>query len=310
MTEPADHLCAIGNRPHPAEAGHLCNNHYGKLADTIRDIVIETEQLSAVPSMAITNSRGGTLASHRAPARLDVLTLTDRRRNAAGLGDWDHTRYDDTPEVLDTLGSWARVVREERGLTMWPTTPVRVRALTAPYIGPFCLRCDHPTCDRMTFFLDVEIPTTVTTESSLLTKHLAWIAEQAWVDEAYDELRKLLSTLKRVNGDPDDKPIGRCYLPQHDGTCNGPIWLDTIQAIAHCGHCGEYWTGTQLAHLNWEMEMARRPHIDGQPMRTVAELAQTHSTTQLAMRRRLNRNGAQSHDGYYDPRLADEKVSA
>lgn len=273
MTDPADHLCAIGNRPHPAEAGHLCNNHYGKLADTIRDIVLETEQLSAVPSMAITNSRGGSLASHRAPARLDVLTLTDRRRNAAGLGDWDHTRYDDTPEVLDTLGSWARVVREERGLMS----------------------------DGAAY---------VTTEAALLTKHLSWIAEQPWVDEAYDELRKLLTTLKRVNGDPDDKPIGRCYLPQHDGTCNGPIWLDTIQAVAHCGHCGEHWTGTQLAHLNWEMEMARRPHVDGQPMRTVAELAQTHSTTQLAMRRRLNRNGACSVDGYYDPRLADEKVSA
>lgn len=275
LTEPEQHLCVIGNKPHPAEVGNLCRGHYGRLSDTIRDIETQTLELSAVPSMAVVSGRGGSLASHRSPARIDVLTLTDRRRNAAGLGaDWDHTRYDDTPEVLDTLGSWARMVREERGFTM----------------------TGHAT---------------VVSESETLTRNLDWLAEQQWVDEMFDDLRKLLTILKRVNGDPDDKPAGRCYLPQADGVCGGAIWIDSVAAHAACGRCGETWDGRQIANLNWEMERAKRPTAsDGTVMETLDELARKHNCDRATMRRRLNRNGARSLAGYFDPAAAVEKVSA
>jgi len=266
LTEPEQHLCVIGNKPHPAEVGNLCRGHYGRLSDTIRDIETQTLELSAVPSMAVVSGRGGSLASHRSPARIDVLTLTDRRRNAAGLGaDWDHTRYDDTPEVLDTLGSWARMVREERGFT-------------------------------------TDGHATVVSESETLTRNLEWLAEQQWVDEMYDDLRKLLTVLKRVNGDPDDKPAGRCYLPQADGVCGGAIWIDSVAAHAACGRCGQTWDGRQIAHLNIALDEAKRPRdANGVPMRTARELAADRNERVTAIRRRLHRAKVKPIDGQWYP---------
>jgi hypothetical protein len=94
------------------ERGYTCQPCLDRLAQHLHDVQAEAEMLSAVPSMAQpTGSRGGTLASHRSPARLDVLALTDPRTRP----DWDDT----TLSVLGVLGGWARVVREERALT-WP----------------------------------------------------------------------------------------------------------------------------------------------------------------------------------------------
>ena len=269
LTEPEQHLCVIGNKPHPAEVGNLCRGHYGRLSDTIRDIETQTLELSAVPSMAVVSGRGGSLASHRSPARIDVLTLTDRRRNAAGLGaDWDHTRYDDTPEVLDTLGSWARMAREERGFTM----------------------TGHAT---------------VVSESETLTRNLEWLAEQHWVDEMYDDLRKLLTVLKRVNGDPDDKPAGRCYLPQADGVCGGAIWIDSVAAHAACGRCGQTWDGRQITHLYEQLMLDRIPvTADGRRMVTPTELAKQHGVPVATIRVWAHRAGMTSTLGYYPPDLA------
>jgi hypothetical protein len=94
-----------------ATTGYLCTADLDRLSQQLLDIQRESELLSAVPSMqAATGSRGGTLASHRSPARLDVLVLTDPRTSADETG---------TLGVLAVLASWARAVREDRQLA-WP----------------------------------------------------------------------------------------------------------------------------------------------------------------------------------------------
>lgn len=273
--------CIIGNRPHGAEIGLLCNGHYARMSDTIRDIVTQTEQLSAVPSMAVQSGRGGSLASHRSPARLDVLALTDRRRNAAGLGDWDSTRYDDTPEVLDVLGSWGRIV--------WEECPA--------------LRDEHGLPRARTGAV------TVVGEAQLLTTHREWMAGQNWIDEAFDDLRALLTVLKRVNGDPEDKPAAKCDRPQGDGPCNGPIWIDSVAAVARCGRCETEWSGATLVYLQKQMEHKPRPKTeDGRDWLSKAELAKKRKVSEATIPVWAHRAGLASVEGYYHPDLASPSV--
>lgn len=309
-----DARCVIGDKPHGAEVGYLCLGHMHKLSQALRDIEEETFHLSAMPSMQQrTGSGKGSLASERAPVRIDVLAFLDpqtRRwtRDAEpryipptpkSFGPWclfcDHETctawragrprdlHDDESDagsdrlmsVLGVLHGWARVVREERDLA----EPERV---------------------------------TVTGERDLLTRHVDWLAAQPWVDEVYGELRELRAALQQLNGTQDDKPVGRCYLPTPEGVCNGPIWLDLAEGHASCGRCRASWNGSQLAMLQWEMERlqaeAARPRTsDGRPMRTAEELAADKKTSVNAIRLRLSRLRVKvQHGRYYDPEALSE----
>jgi hypothetical protein len=268
--------CVIGERAHGADVGLLCRGHLEKLGAILRDIEDQAAMLDARPSMQIrTGSGKGSLASERAPARLDVLVHTDRRRGTGkSETDDDALAAGETLPILDVLHSWARIVREERDLADPETV-------------------------------------TVTGERDVLSRHLEWVAEQAWVDEAYGDLRKLLGQLKGSNGTQDDKPVGRCYLPADVGECGGPIWVDMAAGHAHCGRCKEVWDGPQLAMLSWELERARRPKDEnGEPLWTAQEVATKHRVKVGTIAVWAHRLGVVSTGGYYDPRLFPDKASA
>lgn len=297
--------CVIGDGAHRADIGYLCNGHFSKLADTLRDIEDEAVHLDARPSMAIrTGSGKGSPASERSPARLDVLAFLHPQTRRwtrdpepryvpaapKGFGPWclfcEHETctawragrlrdlHDDEADAgsdrlmsaLGVLHGWARVIREDRGLT-------------------------PP--DRLT----------LTGERDTLTRHLEWCAEQPFIDEMYTELRELRAALQLLNGTEDEKPVGRCYLPAEDGPCGGPIWLDMAAGHAHCGRCKQTWDGQQLAWLDWELQMAKRPKAsDGQPMQTVQEIATKRGMTVNAVALRMSRAGRRAVGGhYYDP---------
>jgi hypothetical protein len=217
-----ERACVVHSKPTEARHGLLCVAHFDRLADMLRQIEEEAAILSAVPSMAIrTGSGGGSLASERAPARLDVLVHLDNRRGTGkSETEDDELAAGKTLPVLDVLHSWARVVREERGLTS--------RAAV-----------------------------TISGERDVLTRALDWIAEQPWVDEMFNEVRQLAGQLKAANGTQDEKPVGRCYLPNETGVCDGPIWVDPAMGHAHCGRCQATWTGAQLLLLKEQMELDR-----------------------------------------------------
>lgn len=111
--------CVVHGKPAEAQHGLLCEGHYQRLSEMLRDIEDEAAILSAVPSMAIrTGSGGGSLASTRTPARLNVLVHRDHRRGTGkSETEDDALAAGHTLAVLEVLHSWARMVREERGLT-------------------------------------------------------------------------------------------------------------------------------------------------------------------------------------------------
>jgi hypothetical protein len=276
VTEPSA-SCVVCQKP--AEVGYLCDGHFTKLGAWLRDVEVEAALISPMKSMAVaTGNRGAGLASHRAPARLDAIVANDPRRGDRAFADaWGR---DGTLSILDCLGGWARLVREERDLT--------------PPDGP----------------------ATVVGERRTLSTHLEWIAAQPWVEEFYGELRSLRTQLKATNGTQDEKPYGRCYLPTPIGVCNGPIWLDMAAGHAHCARCKQTWDGPQLVHLQWEMDKAReeaaRPRTaDGRLMLTAAELASHKGMRLPAVRKRLSRLGVKAeHGSYYDPDVLSEPQHA
>ena len=300
--------CLVCTKPRTADVGYLCHNHLERLAAMLRDVEDQAAMLTAVPSMQIrTGSGGGSLKSERAPARLDVLAFRDPQTKRwtrdefarhplpqpkafgpwcllcdhASCTDWRAGRrrdlHDDEHDagsdrlmsVVGVLNGWARIVREERSLE----TPQRV---------------------------------VVTTERDTLSRHLGWLAAQPFIDEMYGEVKQLVASLKDLNGTADDKPAGRCYLPNETGICHGPIWLDTAMGHAHCGRCQQTWDGSQLAMLAFELERARaeaaRPKTeDGRRMLTAQELADRLGTTVVNVRKMASRQQIRAVLGHYDP---------
>lgn len=317
MTEPMTTVCVVHSKPVEARHGLLCAAHFDRLADMLRDIEEQAAILSAVPSMAIkTGSGRGGLTSERAPGRLDVLAFLDpqtRRWTRDEVAkhplpapkafgpwclfcthetciDWRAGRrrdlHDDEHDagserlmsILGVLNGWARIVREERNLT----SPKRI---------------------------------TITTERDTLTRHLAWIAAQPFIDEMHAEIRQLVASLKDLNGTQDERPVGKCYLPSETGTCDGSIWVDVAMGHAHCGRCQQTWDGAQLAMLSFELERAKieaaRPkNEDGKPMLTAQELARKWKTSVDNVRKMASRQGIRAVLGHYDPERFRDKVSA
>jgi hypothetical protein len=260
----------------------------------LREIEDEAAILDAVPSMAIRTGSGGggTLASHRAPANLDVLVATDPRRGTGRIGydDADPWGIDNTASVLETLHSRARTVRED-------------------------LEREAP--DRVT----------VMSERALLTGELPWIATQPWVDEMFNEMRELLNQLKRTNKTQADRPVGRCHLVRFDNVCGGTIWqreqdrmlwrvqgdrcvrvkIRVSDGPAFCERCRAQWDDPKeldRLHLIEEQRQAEamRPRTsDGRRMLTAREMADKLHITVGTFRVRATRRGIRAVLGHYDP---------
>lgn len=109
--------CAICDKQ-AADGLLVCEGHYRRLGQMLADLEDEAAILSAAPSMQQRYDSGGSsLASERSPARLDVLVHTDPRRGT-GRSETDDDAHaaGNTLSILGVLHSWARLVREERGL--------------------------------------------------------------------------------------------------------------------------------------------------------------------------------------------------
>lgn len=308
------------SKPREASHGYLCGGHFQRLAETLRSIEDEAAIMSAVPSFQQNTGNGsGTPAFTRAPVRLNVLVHNDPRSRQAGTRPpgpacpscWHDTctdirawldAYDaqatDILAVLDVIGSWARVVRDERKLT-------------------------------------AEGRATVTTERAVLTRHLDWVAEQPWCDEMYGDVRTLLAQLRQVNGTGSDKPY--CDCPVINGTqpCPGSVWVhDEPQPVwrrypdrcsqtweqapgaAVCDSCGSTWTTeSDKARLKRMVADAAaekiRPHTgDGRPMLTAQELVDRgYAPSLVAVRVYAHRRGTVAVHGHYDPVLFDKATA-
>lgn len=281
MTE---HACAIGGKSHEPVAGMLiCRRHFEELGQMLREIEDEAIHLEVRPSMAIGyDSSGGGLASQQSPIRLTAKAIRDPRRGTGVTRgrDLDELAWDETPSALETLHSRARMVREERTLSV-PTSTVLLGRARRPAgaIGPVCDRlCWHDSCGPWVTDT-VRSPATLTGERDLLTRQLQWIVTQPWVDEFHAELHELLTALRRTNNS-QRTPVGRCESLRADGSiCEGKVWHvlitpdgkivregSTVPAPEdepgfRCSSCRRVWTGTEAVRLRdrmWRDEQERK----------------------------------------------------
>lgn len=228
----------------------LCATDTRRLGDWIARIGDEYERLSAVPSMQQrepgTGGRSG-LASQRSVGRLDVIALRDKRGR-----DRDDTDPDGnaTRGVLEVLGSWAILVREERGIE--PSTVVLTHRRQAAPPGPVCdldaPPCGHHTCWAWTFRTVVFSPATVPSERKVLAVHLDWIVTQDWVDELFADMSAIWRQVQAQNN--PGNPRGYVALCG----CGGRIrWGD---GAAVCQGCGTRTTGLDVVRKHAEGAVA------------------------------------------------------
>jgi hypothetical protein len=234
--------------------------------------------------------RGGGLASHRTPVRLDVLVHTDPRHGTGKSEDYDDAlAAGETLSILATLHSWARVIREDR-------------ALAAPGT------------------------VTISGERDTLSRHLDYAVAQPWCDEFYGDIAALVGQLKAANGHRADRPFSACPSIDNGAQCTGNVWIqDEIQPVwrrytdrcaqswesapgsAVCDMCGRTWTTPgEKARLDkmvdqMKAELARPRTDDGRPMMTAEELAAEHKKTVNAIRILATRAGVKALAGHYDP---------
>jgi hypothetical protein len=259
----------VHSKPTEARHGLLCVAHFDRLADMLRQIEEEAAILSAVPSMAIrTGSGGGSLASTRAPARLDVLVHLDTRRGTgkSETDDDQHAAGQDAARAR-RVALWARVVREERGFAS--------RAAV-----------------------------TISGERDVLTRALDWIAEQPWVDEMYNEVTAARGAAQ--GGERASCGSAVQPLPQHRerqqlhrrGVATGrdaggvAVYPDRCAqsweqapGAAVCDMCNAIWaTDADKARLkrmvdDMAAELARPKTEDGRRMLTAQEMAAPGTTS-------------------------------
>lgn len=258
--------CTIPGKPHRAEVGlFVCRHHLDEIGEWLWDVQREAELLDANPSMQsdLNRTRGGGLASHRSPARLEAIVARDRRRvsydELTGLAG-----VDDTLSVYAVLHGYAAMVRVGRNIGV-PTRTV-VRRLEG-WSGPLCDTCQHRSCRYLQYRHIVAVPLTVASERQILSRHLDWAAGQPWIDDLWADLRKLRGQLQNVNGTSDPKPIpGRCprlaagtvatecgghlwpVRPKH--TSGEPVPDDAIVRAIECElNADHYWDGVHLGRL-------------------------------------------------------------
>lgn len=273
-------VCVICTTPREAVYGLLCIQHFERLAQMLRDVELEAALLDPRPSMAIrTGSGGGSLASERSPARLEVLAMLDKRtypyaRPPAGpfcahcwhdtciaFRAWDNAvnaRATNLMSILDTLHGWARVVREER---------------------------DHSTPESVT----------VTTERHTLTRNLEWLAGQAFIDEVYRDIRTLLGQLRAANQTAELRPkmVGICPTLLEDGECGGKLWPDERRGEVVCDQCDRIFGYDELRHLGEMLreqgyvEVFRASWYTGVPVGTIRRWVSENRITSEKQDRKL-----------------------
>lgn len=170
----------------------------------------------------------------------------------------EHGTTTGNPESKATKGSTAQApmrldaidLLDERRGRMWdglaPTTDRRgVIGILKPWVE---LLCDERPLTNVTSI-------TVTTACDLLDRHRLWVAEQEWVADLYDDLKRLNRTLSDAIGDYRQKPFSNCPVLTENGECGGPMFANPLGG-AHCARCRETWDINDLARLGLVLNAA------------------------------------------------------
>lgn len=242
MTHPDAPGCVIPGCTRPAAPGwQVCasdGQHMGKVLARIGDRVAQLDAAPATAAPGGEHTGGGTLASQRNPARLEVLVLRDHRSTERDPGDPDGN---DGLSVFEVLHAHAEAVRETRWGDDGPRIPYpervfRTRRAGAP--GPICPTCRHGSCHAMTFTIAYDRHLTVSTERQLLALHLDWILGQDMAADLHADLERLWAAM----GGGQRRTGHACPVCGHE--------LLRDRSGAQCSACRKRWDGLALAELS------------------------------------------------------------
>lgn len=146
----------------------------------------------------------------KSPANDAVIHHTDWRSN------WDDL---DGHSALGVIGSWAAMVREERGLA----TPAQPTLFTE--VG--ALHSNHP-----------------------------WVMQQPWADEYIAELRGVHMAVRALANNPVPRSVGKCINTIGNGECGGPVYEKPEKEAVQCSKCHRIYLGTDLIRLRMSWETA------------------------------------------------------
>ena len=249
MTEHLERpACTLaGCATHQSPGWTVCATHGIEVADWLADLPRLHEQLDAnpnlpSPSAAREPGSGGSLASLRNPALLDVIVLRDPRSKERSIYDPDGNRG---RGVLEVLTARAAQVRDDLGIPR-PTRTFLVRRAGA--VGPLCIAagyCGHESCEGMQFAVTYPTVLTVESERQVLVDHLtSHVLAQDWADEFHAELADLAQQLDR--GVVHVRAAGPRCRELHDGEqCTGHV-QSTGPSSVRCDACGTVTSGLAL----------------------------------------------------------------
>ncbi|MCW2759054.1 MAG: hypothetical protein JWO46_2800, partial [Nocardioidaceae bacterium] len=158
-------------------------------------------------------------ATVAAPVRLEIVDLLDVRRGRRG-------EEGDEPTV------------DRRGVA-----------------GTLKVHLDNLIADRpLTTVKDL---TSVSRAVDLLQKHLAWLCEQDYAADLYDDIRLLHRQLSDATGDYRRPAVAVCTVADEDGNnCGGSIQANQYGG-AYCSRCHTTWKPDQLRHLGLALAISQ-----------------------------------------------------
>lgn len=211
------------NPPHPpiaspADFGLLCRRDWSRLWAWLSEIV----ELYATLDVRLKNSGDRDGSSHQkvsgSPALVDlsVVALMDPRTDPAGyMVNGVRVSNPGPPHIPSIVGSWARMVCEEKDLDL-------------PY-------------------------GTLSEAVSVLTTWFEWICQQPWVDELWAEIKDVRGLLGRAHGEKRPQKVGRCLtVHEVDGVmveCDRALYLPAGGQRLRCGRCGRVYDGASMLRL-------------------------------------------------------------
>jgi len=212
----SDHcvVCSTKEKPKPAEPGKMvCFKDSGRILRYLRELEEYLPTLSLLKSPPGITEYSAPVFGSRSPANDSAIVHTDWRSESSNLTG----EMDGGMGALGVVASWARAVREERGLE-----------------GP----------QRAT----------LTTEVTCLRSNHDWITAQPFVDEYAKELRDVHGMVRSLAHDPVPRPVGKCIRFKGNVECKGDVFeLDDASGV-RCSRCGDVYTGLDLDRLRVAQE--------------------------------------------------------
>lgn len=194
-------------KPRQATRGRLCGGCYRRLSDWLIEIPGDYFTLKTITMPGGATRQDGSSRTKQpeapAPARLDVIALTDRRGTSALRDEGDELWYElrDIPKARLILFNWAEQ-----------------------------LRCD---LDPDRVFASMSWRNRVGTECRYLRANLEKLIDAVWIDDAMRDINQIYVYLTRVHGLISGPAIGPCLM----AACDGKVYRDRFTGFPTCNVC-------------------------------------------------------------------------